>query len=185
MNYIKNVLKRISILLLVASILLTIYLVICPVRTLGEVLEKKEIDIFTDSYERKDYETICIFPISWSGLKNDVLGIKEKSPSENNFYFSSPDDKDELCKLLSSLKVRKKLGEYQSHPDEDSYEYWIHFFWNQNLDIMLCQKELCFETSPAIRYGSSKFNAYYIVNCPENEEILKKILELLLNKMKL
>ena len=80
MNYIKNVLKRISILLLVASILLTIYLVICPVRTLGEVLEKKEIDIFTDSYERKDYETICIFPISWSGLKNDVLGIKEKSP---------------------------------------------------------------------------------------------------------
>lgn len=49
MNYIKNVLKRISILLLVASILLTIYLVICPVRTLGEVLEKKEIDIFTDS----------------------------------------------------------------------------------------------------------------------------------------
>ena len=158
---------------------MTIYLVICPVRTLGEVLEKKEIDIFTDSYERKDYETICIFPISWSGLKNDVLGIKEKSPSENNFYFSSPDDKDELCKLLSSLKVRKKLGEYQSHPDEDSYE------WNQNLDIMLCQKELCFETSPAIRYGSSKFNAYYIVNCPENEEILKNILELLLNKMKL
>ena len=174
MNYIKNVLKRISILLLVASILLTIYLIICPVRTLGEVLEKKEIDIFTDSYERKDYE-----------LKNDILGIKEKSPSENNFYFSSPDDKDELCKLLSSLKVRKKLGGYQSHPDEDSYEYWIHFFWNQNLDIMLCQKELCFETSPAIRYGSSKFNAYYIVNCPENEEILKKILELLLNKMKL
>lgn len=118
-------------------------------------------------------------------MKNDVLGIKEKSPSENNFYFSSPNDKDELCKLLSSLKVRKKLGEYQSHPYEDSYEYWIHFFWNQNLDIMLCQKELCFETSPAIRYGSSKFNAYYIVNCPENEEILKKILELLLNKMKL
>lgn len=123
MNYIKNVRKRISIILLVASILLTIYLVICPVRTLGEVLEKKEIDIFTDSYERKDYETICIFPISWSGLKNDVLGIKEKSPSENNFYFSSPDDKDELCKLLSSLKVRKKLGGYQSHPDEAGFTF--------------------------------------------------------------
>lgn len=43
MNYIKNVLKRISIILLVASILLTIYLVICPVRTLGEVLEKKKL----------------------------------------------------------------------------------------------------------------------------------------------
>lgn len=116
MNYIKNVLKRISIILLVASILLTIYLVICPVRTLGEVLEKKEIDIFTDSYERKDYETICILPISWSGLKNDILGIKEKSPSENNFYFSSPDDKDELCKLLSSLKVRKNWVNIKAIP---------------------------------------------------------------------
>ena len=39
MNYIKNVLKRISILLLVASILLTIYIVICPahaVRGIGK-----------------------------------------------------------------------------------------------------------------------------------------------------
>lgn len=148
MNYIKNILKRISILLLVASILLTIYLVICPVRTLGEVLEKKEIDIFTDSYERKDYETICIFPISWSGLKNDVLGIKEKSPSENNFYFSSPDDKDELCKLLSSLKVRKKLGGYQSHPDEDSYEYWIHFFWIKTSTLCYVRKNSVLKQVP-------------------------------------
>lgn len=178
--------KRLLLVLLILLLGLSLYWLLFPVRTLGEVLEKKEIFILTDSYERKDYETTCIFPIAWSGLTNDVLAIKEKSSLECDFIFSSPQDKNQLCELLSSLKVRKKLGKYHSssktHFAEDGYEYWIRFDWKAPLELQLCQKEVCFQTSSSERYGSFKFNAYRLVDCPENKALLDQLLTLLIEK---
>ncbi len=179
--------KHLLFVLLILLLGLSLYWLLFPVRTLGEVLEKKEIFIFTDSYDRKDYEKTYIFPIAWSGLQKDVLGIKEKSSLECEFDFFSPQDKDRLCKLLSSLKVRKKLGEYHSssktHFTEDGYEYWIRFDWQNPLELQLCQKEVCFQTSSFERYGSFQFNAYCLVDCPENQALLDQLLALLMEKV--
>lgn len=106
--------------------------------------------------------------------------------SNVRFDFSSPQDKDNLCQILSSLKVRKKLGKYhgfsKEHLIENGYEYRIKFSWNRNFRITLCQKEMCFQTSSSERYGSFKFNAYYLVDCPENQELLDQLLVLLIEK---
>lgn len=181
--------KRLLFVLLILLLGLSLYLLLFPVRTLGEVLEKKEIFIFTDSYERKDYEKTYIIPETLPGLQQDVLGLQEASPMDSDvrFDFSSDKDKDNLCQILSSLKVRKKLGEYHSssktHFAEDGYEYWIRFDWQNPLELQLCQKEVCFQTSSSERYGSFQFNAYYLVDCPENKELLDQLLALLMEKV--
>lgn len=180
--------KHLLFVLLILLLGLSLYWLLFPVRTLGEVLEKKEIFIFTDSYDRKDYEKTYIIPETLPGLQQDVLGLQEASPMDSDvrFDFSSPKDKDNLCQILSSLKVRKKLGKYhgfsKEHLIENGYEYRIKFSWNRNLRITLCQKEVCFQTSSFERYGSFRFNAYCLVDCPENQALLDQLLALLMEK---
>lgn len=160
--------KRTRILFLCILFCFVLYQILFPVRTLREVLEAREIYNLSDSYERKEYEDTYVLPEALPGLQQDVLGVRGTLPSFYDFELLSSQDTDQICKLLSSLKVRKKLGKYHGfstqHRLENGYEYWIRFSWVSNLTITLCQKELCFETSPAFRYGSEKFNVYYLIN---------------------
>lgn len=176
--------KRTRILFLCILFCFVLYQILFPVRTLREVLEAREIYNLSDSYERKEYEDTYVLPEALPGLQQDVLGVRGTLPSFYDFELLSSQDTDQICKLLSSLKVRKKLGKYHEfstqHRLENGYEYRIWFSWVSNLRITLCQKELCFETSPAFRYGSEKFNVYYLINCPENREVLEELENFLL-----
>ena len=186
MNYIKNVLKRTPIILLVALLLLILYFVVFPVRTLGEVLERRNINYLSENYEYKEYEHLYLVPESLPGLQDDVLSVRGEYPSFSDFDLSSPQNMDTVAKLLSSLKVRKKMGEYHSssneHRCEDGYEYHIHFRCERNLDLILCKQELCFQCRPEERYGAYRFNAYTLVRCPENERILDELLKFMTEK---
>ncbi len=165
--------------LLIGFLCVVSYFIFCPVRTLGEVLERKGINYLSDNYDQKEYYSTHLFPYPLPGLQKDVLESRDKSPIDFEFEFAAGNETQTFCKLLSSLKIRKKIGEYHKHRNEDSYEYWIHFYWQESLRIILCKQELCFAFNPEKRYGSSKFNAYYVINCPENEQIFDHLLLLL------
>ena len=121
-----------------------LYQILFPVRTLREVLEAREIYNLSDSYERKEYEDTYVLPEALPGLQQDVLGVRGTLPSFYDFELLSSQDTDQICKLLSSLKVRKKLGKYHEfstqHRLENGYEYRIRFSWVSNLTITLCQR---------------------------------------------
>ncbi len=179
MNYIPKQLKYISIVLLVSLILFTAYLIIFPVRTLGKVLEQKEISL-------KKHYAFSIFPVAWSEAVDDVLGARTKPASELDVYSDDPQEIEKLIACLDSLKVRKKLEKShlfsEEHESESGYEYWISFIGPAPIDLRLCEEETCFETSPQ-RACSFDFNTYLLVDCPENQEILKEILNFLSAKL--
>ena len=181
MNYIPKQLKYISIVLLVSLILFTAYLIVCPVRTLGKVLLLKN-----QAIDAEKCYSVSILPLALSGLKNDCLSVNSKHPHDT-FIDLKNQSKDDFFSLLSSLQVRRKLGEYHefshAHHQENSYSYTVFFHGGFDLTVCLCSEELCFASEPEKRFGSFSYNAYYLVNSPENEEILKEILNFLSAKL--
>ncbi len=172
--------KPTLILLFLILLCLALYLLLCPVRPLGEVLSLKNPSIHAENCH-----SVSVLPRALSGLKEDYLSVGSKHP-HNTFIDLENQEKDCFFSLLSSLKVRKKLGEYHefssSHRQEKGYYYIIFCHGSFDLSICLCNEELCFASNPEKRFGSFPFNTYYLVDCPENKEILNEILELLLEK---
>ena len=101
--------KRTRMLFLCILFCFVLYQILFPVRTLREVLEAREIYNLSDSYERKEYEDTYVLPEALPGLQQDVLGVRGTLPSFYDFELLYSQDTDRICKLLSSLKVRKKL----------------------------------------------------------------------------
>ena len=166
--------------ILIGLLLLTLalYFLLCPVRTLGEILEQKEISL-------KNHYAFSIFPVAWSEAVDDVLGARTKPASELDVYSDDPQEMEKLIACLDSLKVRKKLGKShlfsEEHESESGYEYWISFIGPAPIDLRLCEEEICFETSPQ-RACSFDFNTYLLVDCPENAEVSDQILDFLSKK---
>lgn len=172
--------KPTLILLFLILLCLALYLLLCPVRPLGEVLSLKNPSIHAENCY-----SVSVLPRALSGLKEDYLSVGSKHPHDI-FIDLENQEKDCFFSLLSSLKVRKKLGEYHefssSHHQEKGYSYIIFCHGSFDLSICLCNEELCFASNPEKRFGSFPFNTYYLADCPENKEILNEILELLLEK---
>ena len=65
--------------LLIGFLCVVSYFIFCPVRTLGEVLERKGINYLSDNYDQKEYYSPIFFrPLP--GLQKDVLESRDKSP---------------------------------------------------------------------------------------------------------
>ena len=172
--------EKFAILLIGLLLLLPLlYLTLCPVRTLGEILEQKGISL-------NNHDAFSILPVAWSELADDVLGVRTKLPSELDVYSEEMQEKEKVIALLDSLKVRKKLGKSHEfsveHENESGYEYWVSFIGPSPIDFRLCEQEVCFETSPQ-RYSSFDYNTYLLVDCPENKRILEEILNFLIFKI--
>lgn len=166
--------------LLIGFLCVVSYFIFCPVRTFGETLALKNPSIHAENCY-----SVSVLPRALSGLKEDYLSVGSKHPHDT-FIDLENQEKDCFFSLLSSLKVRKKLGEYHefssSHRQEKGYYYIIFCHGSFDLSICLCNEELCFASNPEKRFGSFPFNTYYLADCPENKEILNEILEFLKGK---
>ena len=148
---------------------LTLYFLLCPVRTVGEVLAKDNLD------SPDEIRIIPTAPKSWSAC--DPFADLELG---EGIWLSESEEIKEFCNLLYSLNIRKKMGKShwfsQKHSNEPAYEYEILFHTDQGyLPIRLCPEEFSFELPGNGRFSSYNFNTYYMLNNSENAHYFNQI----------
>lgn len=155
---------------------LTLYFLLCPVRTIGEVLAKDNLD------SPDEIRINPTAPKSWSAC--DPFADLEFG---EGIWLSESEEIKEFCNLLYSLKIRKKMGKShwfsQKHSNEPAYEYEILFHTDQGyLPIRLCPEEFSFELPGNGRFSSYNFNTYYMLNNSENAHYFNQIFSFLSKK---
>lgn len=97
--------EKFAILLIGLLLLLPLlYLTLCPVRTLGEILEQKGISL-------NNHDAFSILPVAWSELADDVLGVRTKLPSELDVYSEEMQEKRKSNRIIGFFKGTKKAWE--------------------------------------------------------------------------
>ena len=157
---------------------LTLYFLLCPVRTVGEVLAKDNLD------SPDEIRINPTAPKSWSAC--DPFADLEFG---EGIWLSESEEIKEFCNLLYSLKIRKKMGKShwfsQKHSNEPAYEYEILFHTDQGYlsNSALSGGVQLSNYLVTDGFSSYNFNTYYMLNNSENAHYFNQIFIFLSEKI--